>query len=156
MKKFFNKKSNAISVVLAVLGLVGILVMLIVPHGGKYTRTYEKLNKEITEIIELKDGKIYSSSKVDGKFVTEDLVVGEYAIDSGKISYKVGGLSVEFGEINAFRYQPKGVDEVKYTCSLMVVFFVIACAMTVVGVLGTVYGLTNANKKIAKKAKSKK
>ena len=158
MKKFLNKKTNILSLVLAVLGLVGILVMLIVPHGAKYTRTYTELEKEFTETYELKDGKIYSSLESDGKYITEDVLLGEYVIDGGKISYKVPltGLSVELGEINAFRYQPKLSDEVKYTCSLTVVFFVVACVMTVAGACGVVYGLMSSNKKTAKKTTSKK
>ena len=40
MKKFFSKPFNLVSCLLAVLGLIGIIVMLVVPHGGKYTRGY--------------------------------------------------------------------------------------------------------------------
>lgn len=158
MKKFFSKKLNLVSVVLAVLGLVGILVMLIVPHGTKYTRTTTELEKEVTSVYEFKDGKIYSSLKVDGEYTYEDEVIGEYVIDGGKLSYKVPatGLSVELGKINAFRYQPNDADDVKYTCTLTVVFFVIACVMTVVGVVGVLYGAVINNKKGTKKAKAKK
>ena len=158
MKKFFSKKLNLLSVVLAVLGLVGILVMLIVPHGGKYTRTYTELEKEWTTTYELKDGKIYSSKKVDGEYITQDALLGEYVIDGGKLSYKVPltGVSVELGDINAFRYQPKGAEDVKYTCTLTVIFFVVACVMTVLGLAGVVCGALKTNKKSTKKAKAKK
>ena len=158
MKKFFNKKSNVLSVILAVLGLVGILVLLVVPHGGKYTRTYTETEKKFTAIIELKDGKIYSSTKLDGEYVTEDVLLGEYLIQGGKISYKVPltGLSVEFGEINAFRYKPNGTDDIQYTCTMTWVFFVVACAMMAVGVAGVACGLKAGNKKKTKKASSKK
>ena len=158
MKKFFNKRLNLLSVILAVLGVVGVLVLFIVPHGAKYTRTYTETEKEFTAIYELKDGKIYSSTKFDGEYLTEDVLLGEYEIKGGKISYKVPltGLSIEFGEINAFRYQPKATEDVKYTCTLTVVFFVIACAMIVVGLAGTVYGLRKTNTKTTKKTSSKK
>lgn len=153
MKKFFSKKLNIFSVILAVLGLVGILVMLIVPNGGKYERKYTESNKDITQIYELKEGKIYSSTIIDGRYTVEDLLLGEYTINGGKISYKVPltGVSVEFGEINAFRYQ-KG-DEA-YTCKLTVIFFAIACVMTLAGGAGIVYGMVSSKKK--SKAKSKK
>ena len=157
MKKFFNKRSNVLSVILAVLGLVGILVLLVVPHGGRYTRTYTETEKEFTSILELKDGKIYSSTKLDGEYVTEDVLLGEYLIQGGKISYKVPltGLSVEFGEINAFSFKQKGADA-KFTCTMTWVFFVVACAMTVIGLAGVACGLKGENKKKTKKAGSKK
>ncbi len=158
MKKFFNKKQNVFYTILAVLGLVGILVMLVVPHGAKYTRTYKETEKKYTATYELKDGKIYSSTAVDGEYLTEDVLLGEYVISGGKISYKVPltGLAVELGEINAFRYQPKGLDDVKYTCSLTIVFFVVACAMTLIGLVGIVGGAVTGNKKTTKKSTSKK
>lgn len=154
MKKFFSKKLNIASVILAFLGLVGILVMLIIPHGGKYERTYTELEKEITQTYELKDGKIYSSTMIDGEYTVEDLLLGEYTINGGKISYKVPltGVSVELGEINAFRYK-KG--DAKYTCNLTVIFFAIACVMTVVGGAGIVYGAVSTNKASKKKSKKK-
>ena len=158
MKKFFNKKQNIFFTILAVLGLVGILVLLVVPHGGKYTRTYTETEKKYTASYELKDGKIYSSTMVDGEYITEDVLLGEYTISDGKISYKVPltGLSVELGEINAFRYEPKLSEDVKYTCSLTVLFFVVACVMTVAGLGGVVYSLAGSNKKTTKKSTSKK
>ena len=158
MKKFFNKKQNIFFTVLAVLGLIGILVMLVVPHGGKYTRTYELAEKKCTESYELKDGKIYSSSMVDGKYLTEDVLMGEYVISGGKISYKVPltGLSIELGEINAFRVKSIVDEDIKYTCSLTVVFFVIACVMTLAGAGGMICGMKTSNKKPAKKSTAKK
>ena len=154
MKRFFSKKLNIVSMILAVLGLVGVLVMLIVPHGAKYERKYTELEKEITQVYEIKDGKIYSSTMIDGKYTVEDLLLGEYTINGGKISYKVPltGVSVEFGEINAFRYK---AGDVEYTCVLTNIFFAVACVMTLVGGVGIVYGAVSTKKKTKSKSKKK-
>ena len=72
---------------MAILGLVGIVVMHAVPHGGKYTRKYEVADKKGVSVVKLSDGKIYTREKIDGKWLTEDYVlVGEYDIDSKNIS----------------------------------------------------------------------
>ena len=158
MKKFFDKKQNILFTILAVIGLIGIVALLVIPHGGKYTRTYKDGEKKYTASYELKDGKIYSSTMLDGEYLTEDVLLGEYVIDGGKISYKVPltGLAVELGEINAFRYKANLDEDAKYTCSLNVVIFVVACVMTIAGVGGMVFGMLGSNKKTTKKAKSKK
>ena len=154
MTKFFNKPFNIVSTLLTVLGLIGIIVMLVVPHGGKYTRKYEVGDKKAVSVVTLKDGKIYSHEKVDGKWVTEDeVLLGEYEIDGRKISYKAGVVSIEFGKINSFKYISH-VGENAYTCKMTVTFFAIACVMLVSGALGLVYGV--ASSKTKTKAKSKK
>lgn len=156
MKKFFSKPFNLVSCLLAVLGLIGIIVMLVVPHGGKYTRGYEVGDKKAVSVVKLSDGKIYSREKIDGEWVTDDYVlVGEYDIDSKKISYKVGAASVEFGKINSFKYVSH-IGENEYTCKLTVAFFAIACVMLVAGSLGLVYaGATSKAKSSKPKAKKK-
>ena len=156
MKKFFSKPFNLVSCLLAVLGLVGIIVMLVVPHGGKYTRSYEVGDKKAVSVVKLSDGKIYTREKVDGKWVTDDYVlVGEYDIGSKKISYKVGAVSVEFGKINSFKYI-SNVGDNEYVCKLTVAFFAIACIMLISGSLGLVYaGATSKAKKSKPKAKKK-
>ena len=153
MKKFFNKPFNLVSLLMTILGLVGIVVMLVVPHGGKYTRKYEVGDKKAVSVVKLSDGKIYTREKVDGEWVTDDYVLlGEYDIDSKKISYKLGAVSVEFGKINSFKYVSH-VGENEYTCTMTVVFFAIACIMLVAGSLGLVYAGATSK---AKKSKSKK
>ena len=149
MKRFFNSKKNVFFTILAVLGLVGILVLLVVPHGGKYTRTYTETEKKFSASYELKDGKVYSSSMVDGEYLTEDVLLGEYVISGGKISYKVPltGLSVELGKINAFRFQPNLNEEGTYTCALSIAFFAVACVMTILGVAGIACGIKQKKKK---------
>lgn len=152
MKKFFSKPFNIVSTLLTVLGLIGIIVMLVVPHGGKYTRKHEVGDKKAVSVITLKDGKIYTHEKVDGKWLTEDeVLLGEYKIDGRKISYKAGALSYEFGKINSFKYI-SDAGENAYTCKMTVTFFAIACVMLVSGALGLVYGVASSKTK----AKSKK
>ena len=148
MKNFFKKPLNLVSFLLAVLGLVGIIVMLVVPHGKTYTETVKVGDKEVYARMEFKDGKIYSSTKADDEW-TEPVSMGEYSISKGKLSYKVPatGLSVEIGKVNAFRFVPLDSEDVKYTCKMTVVFFVVACAMTVVGAAGLVYGTLSSKKK---------
>ena len=154
MKNFFKKPFNIVSLLMAVLGLVGIIVMLVVPHGGKYTRKYEVTDKKAVSVVKLSDGKIYTREKIDGKWLTEDYVlVGEYDIDSKKISYKVGAASVEFGKINPFKYVSH-IGDNEYTCKATVVFFAIACVMLIAGSLGLVYA--GATSKAKPKAKAKK
>ena len=156
MKNFFKKPFNLVSFLMAVLGLVGVIVMLVVPHGGKYTRKYEVADKKGVSVVKLSDGKIYTREKIDGKWLTEDYVlVGKYDIDSKNISYKVGdAVSIPYGKINSFKYVS---GELEYTCNATVVFFAIACFMLVAGSLGLVYaGATSKVKKSKPKAKSKK
>ena len=157
MKNFFKKPLNLVSFLMAVLGLVGVIVMLVVPHGGKYTRKYEVADKKAVSVVKLSDGKIYTREKIDGKWLTEDYVLlGEYDIDSKKISYKVGAASVEFGKINSFKYVSH-IGENEYTCKMTVAFFAIACVMLIAGSLGLVYaGATSKAKKSKPKAKAKK
>ena len=146
MKKFFKKPLNLVSFVLAVLGLIGIAVMLIVPHGKTYTATMTVGDNEVHARMVLKDGKIYASTKADDKW-TDEVAMGEYSISKGKISYKLGAISTELGEINAFRFIPGDSEDVKYTCKMTVVFFVVACAMLVVGATGMAYGTLSSKKK---------
>ena len=146
MKKFISKPRNLVSLILAVLGLVGILVMLIVPHGAKYTNTTTLNDEKIVSCIELKDGKLYSSTKADGEW-TDEIAIGEYSISKGKLSYKLGGVSVEVGKINAFRIKIADAEDNTATCKMTVVFFAIACVMTVVGATGLVLGATSKSKK---------
>lgn len=155
MKNFFKKPFNIVSFLMAILGLVGIVVMLAVPHGGKYTRKDEVGDKKAVSVMKLSDGKIYSREKIDGKWLTDDYVlVGEYDIDSKKISYKVGNAaSIPYGKINSFKYI-SNIGELEYTCKTTVVFFAIACFMLVAGSLGLVYA--GATSKAKKPSKSKK
>ena len=146
MKNFIKKPLNLVSLLLAVLGLVGIIVMLVVPHGKTYTATVTVGDNEVHARMELKDGKVYASTKADDEW-SEEVAMGEYSISKGKISYKLGAISTELGEINAFRFIPGDSDDVKYTCKMTVVFFVIACAMAVVGAAGIVYGTLSSKKK---------
>ena len=156
MKKFFRKPFNIVSILLTVLGLIGIIVMIVVPHGGRYTRKYEIGDKKAVSVVTLKGGKIYSHEKIDGKWATEEAVLlGEYEIDGRKISYKVGAVSVEFGKINSFKYI-SNVGENAYTCKMTIAFFAIACVMFVSGTLGLVYGVASSKTKSKPKAKAKK
>ena len=154
MKKFFKKPLNVFSFALVVLGLIGVIVMLVVPHGAKYSRTYKDEDGKVVSVYELKGGKIYNSVKLGDEWVTEDVLLGEYEVKGGKLSYKVGDIGVELGKINAFRFIPKGESE-NYTCKMTVVFFVIACVMVVAGSSGMIYGIVT-NKKPKSKAKTKR
>ena len=148
MKNFFKKPLNIVSFLLAVLGLVGIVVMLVVPHGRTYTTTAEVAGEEVEARLVLKDGKIYTGTKIDGEW--KEASMGEYEVSKGKLSYKVPatGLSVELGKINTFRFVPTDAEEdIKYTCKMTVVFFTIACVMLVVGAAGMVYGSVSSKKK---------
>ncbi len=150
MKKFFKKPLNVVSFALAVLGLIGIIVMLVVPHGRTYTSKTTENDKTSISYVTLKGGKLYSSLKVDGEYVYEDKEFGEYSIDKGKLSYKAGLVSIEVGEINSFKLSVVD-DDATMTCNMTVVFFVIACVMAVFGLAGTIYGFVAPKKKSSKK-----
>jgi len=146
MKNFVKKPLNLVSLILAVLGVVGILVMLIVPHGKTYTATVKVGNTETYARMELKDGEIYTSTKVDDEW-TKGVSMGDFDVEKGNLVHKTSVTSTKLGKINAFRFVPAGTDDVKYTCKLTIVFFVIACVMTVVGGAGIVYGAVSSKKK---------
>lgn len=149
MKKFFKKPLNVLSLVLAVLGLIGIVVMLVVPHGATYTRTVKDDDgKKATYTYTIKNDKIYQTTVIDGTTVLDNQELGTVVVNKGKLSYKVGAISTEVGNINAFKLEVKGLTgTTTYTCTLTVVFFVIACAMTLVGVVGLILGAVAKPKK---------
>lgn len=149
MKKFFKKPLNVLSLVLAVLGLIGIVVMLVVPHGATYTRTVkDEDGKKATYTYTIKSNKIYQTSVIDGTTVLDNVELGTVEVKSGKLAYKVGAISTEVGNINAFKLEVKGVSTTyTYKCNLTIVFFVIACVMTALGVVGLVYGAVGKPKK---------
>lgn len=143
MKKFFKKPFNIVSLVLAVLGLVGMIVILCVPHGGTYKKTEEVDGSKVTGYYMLKGDEVYVNLKTEGKF--------EYEGDGQKIlsgvEYKGGKayvLGVEAFEVNAFRIV---VADETLTCTASVVFFIIAGVMFLVGAAGTVYALAFKKKK---------
>lgn len=142
MKKFFKKPLNIVSVALAVLGLVGILVMLIVPHGGKYVYKETKGDIEYSVTYKFKGDKV-KVTMAAGKL--EESAELSYKIKDGKISI------TDFGEgakINAFKITSgSGEDKTVAKCTMTYVFFVIACAMTVAGAAGIVYGALTLKKK---------
>ena len=146
MKNNAKKTLKFVSLALAVLGIIGIIMMLVIPHGGTYSAKVKEGEKEITTIYKLKDGKIYNSLKTDDKYTYEDVELGEYVINDGKISYKAGLVSIELGEINSFKIVTK-IGEKELTCKMTQIFFVIACVMTVLGVAGTVYSVVSSKKK---------
>lgn len=151
MKKFFKKPLNVLSLVLAVLGLIGIVVMLVVPHGAAYTRTVTDDNgKKSTYTYTIKSNKLYATSVVDGKTVIDNQELGTIEVSKGSLYYKVSALGVEtkteVGKINAFEIKANLTDET-YKCTLTMVFFVIACVMTALGVVGLVYGAVAKPKK---------
>lgn len=138
MKKFFKKPLNIVSVALAVLGLVGILVMLIVPHGGKYTYKTEVGGTEVKHTVTFKSDKFYSGD--------DDGIGVKYEIKDGKLY--LNGSSVASAKINAFKITVgEGDGAMVYKCVMTDVFFAIACAMTVAGAAGIVYGALTLKKK---------
>lgn len=149
MKKFFKKPLNLASFVLMVVGVVVMVALLVIPHGQTYT--YSKKDddgKKAVMTITLKGDKLYSSYEYDGKALYEDEEVGEYVVNKGMLSYKIGAFSYEVGKINAFKITAKDGDtEDAYTCKLNVAIMVVACAMAVVGLAGTVYGSLTLKKK---------
>ncbi len=149
MKKFFKKPLNVVSLLLAVLGIIGIIVMLVAPHGRTYTRKAKEGDTTVVSYIVLKDGEVYRSTKVGDGERTKDISAGEYTISDGEIK----SISV-YGDINAFKLTT-AVGDVEYKCNMTITFFVIACAMTVVGLAGTVYGAVAGNKKKAPAKKKK-
>lgn len=149
MKKFFKKPLNLVSFVLMVVGVVVMVALLVIPHGKTYT--YSKKDddgKKSVMSITLKGDKLYSSWEYDGEMKYEDQEVGEYVVNKGMLSYKIGALSYEVGKINAFKITAKDGDtQNAYTCKLNVTIMVVACAMTVVGLAGSVYGALTLKKK---------
>lgn len=148
MKKFFKKPLNIVSLVLAVLGLVGMIVILCVPHGGTYTYTKKEDGKKYKALVQLKDGNLYSNYAVDGEWASdENEKVGKYRITDGNLSYSVTGTAyVDYAKINAFKITINGADE-SYTCTASVVFFIVACVMLAVGASGMIYGAVAKPKK---------
>lgn len=149
MKKFFKKPLNIVSLVLAVLGLVGMIVILCVPHGGTYTYTKKEDGKKYKAIVQLKDGNLYSNYAIDGEWASdENEKVGKYRITDGNLSYSVTGTAyVDYAKINAFKITITGSDEMTYTCTASVTFFIIACVMLAVGASGMIYGAVAKPKK---------
>lgn len=144
MKNFFKKPLNIVSVALAVLGIVGILVMLIVPHGGKYVYKTTENDVEMQMTLKFKGDKISTSYKIGSKKTESDDVV-TYEIKDGKLyvadmntGYKINAFKIVMGE---------GEDAWVYKCTMTYVFFVVACAMAVAGIAGTVYGALTLKKK---------
>lgn len=136
MKKFFKKPLNIVSVALAVLGIVGILVMLIVPHGVKYTYKGQIGGAEYKQTIKFKGDKMY--------VLGDDSEGMNYEIKDGKLIV----MGVEYNKINAFKFDVKmGSQTMTYKCTMTYVFFVVACAMAVAGIAGTVYGTLRLKKK---------
>ena len=142
MKKFFKKPLNVVSLILAVLGLIGMVVILCVPHGGTYKYTKKEDDKTYTQTITFKKDGLYSNTAIDGEWATdEDVKIGDYSISKGKLSYKVGAVSTEVGKVNAFRISSKiAGEEYVYKCAASITFFVIACVMLALGAAGMVYG----------------
>ena len=148
MKKFFKKPLNVVSLILAVLGLVGMIVILCVPHGGKYTYTKKEDGKTYTSVVKFEKGELYTNSAIDGEWATkEDAKMGKYRITKGNLSYSLTGTAyTDVGKINAFKITVKGSDEV-YKCTASITFFVIACVMLALGAAGMVYGAVAKPKK---------
>ena len=142
MKKFFKKPFNIVSLALAVLGLVGMIVILCVPHGGTYKKTEEVDGSKITGYYMLKGDEVYMNIKTEGKF--------EYEGDGYKVlsnvEYKGGKAyvaGVEVFEVNAFRIV---VADESMTCAASVAFFIIAGVMFLAGAAGTVVGVLKKKK----------
>ncbi len=149
MKKFFKKPLNLVSFVLMVVGVVAMVALLVIPHGQTYTYTHTDDNgKKTVMSITLKGDKLYSSLEYDGETKYEDKEIGEYIVNKGTLSYKILGVSTEIGKINAFKITSKDSDNKEaYTCKLNVTIMVVACAMAVVGLAGTIYGSLTLKKK---------
>lgn len=142
MKKFFKKPFNIVSVALAVLGLIGMIVILCVPHGGTYKSTEEINGAKITTYVKFEGNEMYARMKTDGKFDGDYEKVGKVEFKNGK-AYMA---NIEIFEINAFRIAADTSDE-PMTCAASVVFFIIAGVMFLVGAAGTTYALIGKKKK---------
>lgn len=149
MKKFFKKPLNLVSFVLMVVGVVVMVALLVIPHGQTYTYTHTADDgKKSVRSITLKGDKLYSSYEYDGETMYEDKEIGEYIVNKGTLSYKILGVSTEIGKINAFKITSKDSDNKEAcTCKLNVTIMVVACAMAVVGLAGTIYGSLTLKKK---------
>lgn len=131
------------SVALTVLGIVGILVMLIVPHGGKYVCKTTQNDEKVSITFKLKGDKLYQSMKM-GSETKESPEPSTYEIKDGKIyvdgddtGYKINAFKLVVGE---------GEDAMVFKCTMTYVFFVVACVMAVAGIAGTVYGALRLKK----------
>lgn len=149
MKKFFKKPLNIVMFALMVVGFVVLIAVMAIPHGSKYTCTYTNSNdKKVVNTYVLKDDKLYQTIEIDGTKILDNDLVGEYSISGGKLSYKLGAVSVEMGTINSLKIRLKNLDENDmYTCSLNQTILIIACVMAVVGLVGTIYGASKTKKK---------
>lgn len=148
MKKFFKKPLNIASVALMVVGIVVMVALLIIPHGGTYTHKSEGevlgVKYEYTQVLKLKGDKVYSSVKSESESLSEkEMELGTYKIDSGELV--MNGVKTGMS-INAFKITSKNSDE-SFTCKLNVTIMIVACAMAVVGLAGTVYGALTLKKK---------
>lgn len=142
MKNFFKKPFNIISFALALLGLVGMIVILCVPHGGVYKATEEMDGTKVVSYVKFEGNEVYSRTKIGDKFDGDYEKVGEVEFKNGK-AYLLGR---ELFEVNAFRIKSDFIDETM-TCAASVAFFIIAGVMFLVGTAGTVYSLAFKKKK---------
>lgn len=145
MKKFFKKPFNIVSLVLAVLGLIGMIVILCIPHGGTYKMTDEVDGTKVTYYYIFKGDDLYMNIKTEGKF--------EYEGDGQKVFDKVefkGGkayvLNREMFKINAFRLEIEDVEKT-FTCTASIVFFIVAGVMFIAGAAGLTKALVFKKKK---------
>lgn len=150
MKKFFKKPLNLVSFVLMLVGVVAIVTLLIIPHGQTYTYTHTDDNgKKSVATVTLEGDKMKTKLEYDGNELSSP-VDATYKVEKGKLYTVATAFGSEVktpvGEINAFKYTPTGSDEA-FTCKLNVTIMVVACAMAVVGLAGTIYGSLTLKKK---------
>ena len=141
MKNFFKKPFNIVSLALAVLGLVGMIVILCVPHGGTYKKTEEVDGKKVTAYVMLKGDEVYMNSKIDGElqFKEDQKIASDVEYKGGKAYY----ANIEVFEANAFRIT---LDGETMTCAASIAFFIIAGVMFLAGAAGTVFAVVRKKK----------
>lgn len=157
MKKFFKKKSNIVSLVFLVIGVVMMLTLLIIPHGGKYVNKGETpLKNDYTLTYTFKGDKVEISYDVGNSRYTSE---ASYEIKDGKLLIGSDSLinvseyltRIGFGDgvkINAFKMvSGTGENAAVAKCTLNYVLLYAGAGLAVIGLVGTLAGILKLNKK---------
>lgn len=142
MKKSARKPLKIVSLLLLILGIVGVILTLAVP-GKTYSGTQTVLGQKVETRIVLDGTHYYRSVKTNGEWV--DGMKISYKIKGGK--FYVAGAEDSTTKINGLKMvdSTTGYD---LTCKLAMTFFVVSCVFAVVGLTGTVVlALTDTKKK---------
>lgn len=146
MKKFFKKPLNIISLALTVIGIAVMIIMLAIPYGGKYKRTWKSGGSDYVKTIEFI--KLVGNDMVEDELLRNgERLFGRsyfYQVEDGVLTY-IGEHSG--AKVNSFKIvYGTGEDQVVFKNNKNIAIFIAGCAVAVVGLAGIVYGALTVNK----------